>query len=82
VSRIKSICLWCGKDHKSKKPAKCKDASVKASSLIEQGVPMWVLMAVLHRHGLKALDDFEVYGAMFLKTTKRKGKKGSSNARA
>lgn len=57
---MKTMCFFCGKSHRTKKPKRCTEAGAKMSALVRQ-VPTWVVMRVLEVHGVKALDDFEVY---------------------
>jgi hypothetical protein len=70
--------MWCGKSHKNV-PAQCREYCKKASSLVKQGVPAWMLFAMLDRYGTRVLSDtatFEDAARQFIKNMphKRGGK--------
>jgi hypothetical protein len=54
MKKIKTICLWCGKNHKRPKPKKCLDYS-KLMSKICKKIDVWKAFAVLHRYGIEGL---------------------------
>jgi hypothetical protein len=53
--KIKTICFWCGKSHRTNKPKKCKDASILMSKICKK-LPVWQAMHVVERYGILGLE--------------------------
>lgn len=52
--KTKTICLWCGKDHKAKHPKACREYSHLMSAICKK-VPVYQVMHMLHVYGTIAL---------------------------
>lgn len=53
--RMRSMCLWCGKDHKGKAPKVCKAKSTLMSAVCQKIEP-WKAMMVLESQGTDGLE--------------------------
>jgi hypothetical protein len=55
---MRSICLWCGKSHRSEKtrPMTCKNTS-KLMSAVCKKIPVWQAMRALEMGGVPALHQ-------------------------
>jgi hypothetical protein len=51
-----TICLWCGKSHRSKRPGKCERLS-RIMSEVCRKEDTWKVMRVLEVHGIDGLID-------------------------
>lgn len=52
--RVRTMCLWCGKDHRGQSPKECKEKSLTMSAVCKK-IEVWKAMRVLEVYGYDGL---------------------------
>lgn len=59
MKKTKTICLWCGKDHSTYRPVKCRNLS-KLMSAVCKKIPAWQAMRCLEVYGTAGLETLAI----------------------